>query len=340
MDPLDQAGQRAKLETLGRLTAFAVHDLNNLLMLIDGYTRLLLEENLPPSARDIAAEILRAQERAAQLTAQLLGVVRNRPAEPITLNLHAALSDAAPLLSRLLGESIHFHWEAPPGLQLRTVPGKLEQLLLNLAVNSRDAMPAGGSFTIRASQIPEGLLLEVTDSGPGIAPEWRQKVFEPFFTTKSSGQGAGVGLALVAEIVAEWGGQIQVVNQPGACFRILIPQPEIHPATILLVEDEPALRSLMARTLRQAGHTVHEADGAAAALSASFSPDLLITDLQLRDAPGEDLIQSLRSRIPRLKVLKISGQPPVSTGPTENFLQKPFSANTLVLVVQQLLQEL
>jgi CheY-like chemotaxis protein len=340
MDPLDQAGQRARLETLGRLTAFAVHDLNNLLMLIDGYAHLLLEEDLSPSARETAGEILRAQERAAQLTTQLLGVVRNRPAEPAPLDLRAALSAAAPLLARILGESIQLHWDAPAGLGFRTVPGKLEQLLLNLAVNAREAMPAGGDFTIRASAAATGIVLEVADTGPGIAPEWQRKIFEPFFTTKPDGQGTGVGLALVAEIVAEWGGQIQVVNQPGACFRILIPQPEIHPATILLVEDEPALRSLMARTLRQAGHTVLEAESAAAALAASGSPHLLITDLQLRDAAGDQLAQALCARLPGLKVLIISGQPLDGTGLAENFLQKPFSANNLVLGVHKLLQAL
>lgn len=339
MDPLDQAGQRAKLETLGRLTAFAVHDLNNLLMLIDGYAQLLLEEDLSPSARETAGEIVRAQQRAAMLTTQLLGVVRNRPTEPAPLDLHATLAATAPLLAGILGDAIQLQWAAPAGLEFHSVPGKLEQLLLNLAVNAREAMPAGGAFTIQATRADAGIVLQVADTGPGIAPEWQHRVFEPFFTTKPAGQGTGVGLALVAEIVAEWGGQIQLENQPGACFRIFLPQPAPGSAHILLVEDEPALRSLMARTLRQAGHTVHEAESAAVALAASSPPDLLITDLQLRGLAGDELAQSLCARWPGLRVLKISGQPPVGTGPDENFLQKPFSANNLVLVVRKLLHE-
>lgn len=349
--PPESAGdveQRRRLETLGRLAGNVVHDFNNLLMVIDGYARMMLEEpHLSSSLRDSAQEILNASARASQLTSQLLAFTRKKSPTPITLDLNSQLLAMRPLLARLLGETVLLDYElSPQPIHARGQSGQLEQILLNLIINARDAMPVGGRIVIRTRLDQSSILLEVEDNGQGIPDHLAGRIFEPFFTTKPEGKGTGIGLSLVSEIVTEWGGTIQVTSQPGhgACFTITLPSTEPAPqssGTILVAEDEDAVRTLIRRALEQRGYTVLEAATESAAIDAIHNAnhlDLLITDLELKGGNGHNVARSLRTTHPSARLLFISGylQDPPPSG--EISLQKPFSPKTLVLAVQDLLK--
>jgi CheY-like chemotaxis protein len=351
--------QRRKLETLGRLAGNVVHDFNNLLMVIEGYTRMILEEpHLTSSGQDSAQEILRAAERASALTRQLLAFSRKTGVEGRSVDLNAQLRQMRAMLTRLLGESVRLEFaltEQP--CTIFANHAQMEQVLLNLIVNARDAMPIGGRITVRTESGDGRVALIVEDNGVGIPQEFLSKIFEPFFTTKEHGKGTGIGLALVQETVQEWQGRIEVFSQlkEGTKFRIEFPFYEepgvVAPApppipigsegTILLVEDEDGVRALIRRVLEQRNYRVLESateQGALDLARQESSIDLLITDLELKRGGGRQLVPALKQLHPNAKVVLISGYVTESDSASDLVLQKPFSPNTMVLAVQHLLK--
>ncbi len=353
-DTLDIAQQRRRLETLGRLAGNVVHDFNNLLMVIDGYARILLEEpQMSGSAKESAEEILKASGRAAALTQQLLAFSRGKSLEVVPVDLNRELSRMRPMLMRLLGETVLLDYELSqePALILAHL-SQVEQVLLNLIVNARDAMPVGGRIVVRTRLSGERVYLDFEDNGAGIPAELQPRIFEPFFTTKPEGKGTGIGLALVAETVAEWGGRIELSSAQGkgAQFVLDLPrhvQPSDEPAdagregVILVVEDEDGVRSLIRRVLEQRHYRVLESaseDGAIEVARKEAKIDLLITDLEIKGGQGKNVASMVRLLHPDLRVMFISGYLQDAPGGDDLALQKPFSPKTLVLGVQHLLK--
>ena len=357
-DKLELEQQRRKLETLGRLAGNVVHDFNNMLMVIEGYTRMLLEEpNLSGSAKESAHEILRASERAAALTKQLLAFARKKSVESKGIEINAMLRQMRNMLMRLLGETVLLEFDlSDESCLVFANESQMEQVLLNLIVNARDAMPIGGRIVVRTTVLADTVRLIIEDTGIGIPNELLPRIFEPFFTTKDPGKGTGIGLSLVDEIVRGWEGTIDVTSEleQGTRFTIEVPlfhdplataQAAIAPAPkagrILLVEDEDGVRSLIRRVLDQRHFHVLEAATEEGALDLARSEtklDLLITDLELKQGEGRNLAQLVRIIHPGIKVIYISGYVNESGGDGELTLQKPFSPYTLVLAVQELLK--
>ncbi len=346
--------QRRRLETLGRLAGNVVHDFNNLLMVIDGYARMLLEESqLSRSAQESAEEILRASGRAAALTQQLLAFSRGKSLEAVPVDLNLQLTRMRPMLMRLLGETVLLDYELSrePALILAHL-SQVEQVLLNLIVNARDAMPVGGRIVVRTRLSGERVYLDFEDNGAGIPAELQTRIFEPFFTTKPEGKGTGIGLALVAETVAEWAGRIEVssVQGEGARFVLEVPRHQqavvepVAPGTegvILVVEDEDGVRSLIRRVLEQRHYRVIESaseDGAIEVARKEPKIDLLITDLEIKGGQGKNVASMVRLLHPDVRVMFISGYLQDAPGGEDLALQKPFSPKTLVLGVQHLLK--
>lgn len=344
--------QRRNLETLGLLSGHIVHDFNNLLMLVDGYARLLLEENnLSPTARESAEEICRAVERGAQLTRQVLEFGRKPTAAAEALDISKQIERLLPVLRRLLGDSIALSVQLPDySLWVLAERDQLDQVLLNLIVNARDAMPLGGRIEVTGTRQDSHIFLRVSDTGQGIAPEALPRIFEPFYTTKESGKGTGIGLALVRETVEAWGGSIEVTSTlgQGTSFTLRLnaadqpSPPTAAPSAprILLAEDEAGIRGLLRRVLTQQHYHVLEASEEATALAISEAePEihLLITDLELAQGDGRQLAKQIKRKHPHAKIIYISGYMQDSKDGEAWYLQKPFSPNTLVLAVQQLL---
>ncbi|MCX6609397.1 MAG: ATP-binding protein [Acidobacteria bacterium] len=353
-ETLEVAQQRRRLETLGRLAGNVVHDFNNLLMVIDGYARMLLEEpQLSRSAQESAEEILRASGRAAAFTQQLLAFSRGKSLEPKPVDLNLQLTQMRPMLMRLLGETVMLDYElsAEPALILAHL-SQVEQVLLNLIVNARDAMPVGGRIVVRTRLSPDRIFLDFEDNGAGIPADLQPRIFEPFFTTKPEGKGTGIGLAMVAETVAEWAGQIQLSSAPGQGAQFVLDIPRLkqvaeEPAEagkegiILVVEDEDAVRALIRRVLEQRHYQVFEAASEDAAIEMARQQsriDLLITDLEIKGGQGKNVASMVRLLHPDVRVMFISGYLQDSPGPEDLALQKPFSPKTLVLGVQHLLK--
>ncbi len=350
--------QRRKLETLGRLAGNVVHDFNNMLMVIEGYTRMLLEEpGLSNGAKENAHEILRASERASALTKQLLAFARKKSVESKGVDINAMLRQMRNMLARLLGETVRLEFDLSDGPCLVFAnESQLEQVLLNLIVNARDAMPIGGRIAVRTSVLEHSARLSIEDTGVGIPDDLLPRIFEPFFTTKDPGKGTGIGLSLVDEIVRAWGGTIEVSSELKQGTKFTIDLPSYHdpqavamplesPATktgkILLVEDEDGVRSLIRRVLEQRHFEVMEAATEEAALDIARSEtrlDLLVTDLELKQGEGRNVARLVRTLHPAIKVVYISGYVNESGGDGELTLQKPFSPYTLVLAVQDLLK--
>jgi PAS domain S-box-containing protein len=372
--------QAQKMESLGRLAGGVAHDFNNMLGVINGYAELLLARRPDDEQlRTFAGEILQAGKRAAGLTRQLLAFSRRQLLQPRILSLNRVVVDVERMLRRVIGEDVELVTDLADGLPtVEADPGQLEQVLLNLVVNARDAMPRGGRITLttRAVVVDEetaaadrGLragrhvLLSVRDTGHGIPPEVHAHLFEPFFTTKEAGKGTGLGLATVLGIVGQSGGHVHASREVenGACFEVFLPVVEARGAaapsvaappargseTVLLVEDEPALRALVSQLLREDGYTVlGEADAAsAAARCAGYEGaiDLLLTDVVLPGKSGTELAAELRARQPALKVLYMSGYTDdavalrglLETGAA--VLQKPFDAASLGRKVREAL---
>jgi len=342
-----QVLQSQKLERLGRLAGGVAHDFNNLLIGILGYAQFL-EEGIRagnPSLEDLG-EIRKAGERARDLTAQLLAVARRQVSERRVIDVNDVLRDSEKLLRRVIGEDVGLTVLLEPRpCAVKADPGSLQQVLLNLAVNARDAMPGGGKLTIETASVEldehyasshrgvtpgRYVLLAVTDTGQGMSAEVQEHLFEPFFTTKAPGLGTGLGLATVHGIVKQSGGHLWVYSEVGrgTTFKIYLPPTDEVPArpapdshsrvergteTVLLAEDEPSVRELIVRTLRGSGYRVLVASGGREAeeIAAQTSQEihLLLTDVVMPDLSGKVLADQLLARRPGLRVLYMSGYP-------------------------------
>ncbi len=342
----DQLRQSQRLESVGRLAGGIAHDFNNMLTAITGYAELILER-LPPSEpmREEAMEIKRAADQATLLTYQLLAFSRKQILRPKTLNLNDVVADVSRMLQRLIGEDIMVETRLAPDLgAVSADPGQIAQVIINLSVNARDAMPQGGVLTIETANaeldsgyadthvdVPSGsfVMLAVSDTGTGMSAEVQKRIFEPFFTTKGVGKGTGMGLATVYGIVKQSGGHLWVYSEvgEGSSFKIYLPRvpgadtrPEAglsDPAmsrgveTILLVEDEAMVRHLVRRALEGCGYVVLEAPDGEAALEIcgkeGTSIALVITDVVMPKMSGRELIEQLSISHPSLRVLYISG---------------------------------
>ena len=370
--------QSQKLDSIGRLAGGIAHDFNNLLTVIlcsaesEGEA---LDAGRAVDREDVE-QIREAGERARDLTRHLLSFARRQVIAPATVDLNGTLAGSERLLQRLLGETVRL--ETSPGPELWPVhcdPAQIEQVLFTLAVNARDAMPSGGTLSISTANVQVGsgrtdppagdwVRLRVQDSGGGMSREVKEHLFEPFFTTKPSGRGTGLGLATAYGIVRQAGGHLRVESEPGkgTTFDVLLPRsapaaPEARPPsrssapggteTVLLVEDDAAVREAAARALGSGGYRVIAAAGAAGALEAlkaeAHPPAMLVTDVVMPDATGRELADQLRREQPGLRVLFLSGYAQDLIGhhgvldPTESFLAKPFTATSLLSTVRKVL---
>ena len=377
-----QFRQSQKMEAVGRLAGGIAHDFNNLLTVIMGYSQVLLTELGPqhPLCGKIE-ETLKAGERAATLVRQLLTFSRKQSLDPKILSLNTAVTSLENLLSRLIGEDVKLVSKLDPANgRLRADQAQLEQVLVNLVVNARDAMPKGGTLTIETTQVeltrspvycltplPPGsyVRLAVIDTGCGMDRKTQSHIFEPFFTTKEEGVGSGLGLSTVFGIVTQCGGAIDVTSRVGhgTRFDLYFPRVEsdVIPATparlsgqsrrgtetILLVEDEPSVRTLIRDELRKLGYRVIEAkNGIEACLLATQQAglfQLLLTDIVMPGMGGRELAQHLSVINPDLRTLFISGYMDdvgIMAGQEEgttSFLQKPFTSEVLAGAVRNLL---
>lgn len=340
-----QLAQAQKLESIGNLAGGIAHDFNNLTSVILSYTLLMLQELAPEHQfRGDLEEIKRAGERAAELTRQLLAFSRQQILEPQAVDLATVLESMTRMLKRLMREDIELGLDLPSRLGIvHADPGQLEQVIINLAVNARDAMPQGGRLTIEAKDVdvherdsehpsvPAGsyVMLVVTDTGHGMDEATRARIFDPFFTTKPKGQGTGLGLSTVFGIVKQSGGHISVYSEVGhgttfkiflprshdaqASFKRFVPSRSSAPAseTILLVEDESPLRGVIRTVLTRAGYTVLEAsngdDALRLAQAASKPIHLLLTDVVMPGMGGRMLAERVSALVPSIKVLYMSG---------------------------------
>jgi len=371
----EQVRRGAKMEAIGRLAGGVAHDFNNLLNVITGYAELGLRR-LPPESdvRRHVAEILRAADRAASLTRQLLAVSRRQVLQPRVIDLNDVLRDMDRLLRRLIGEDVRMETRlAREPLRVMADPGQLEQVLMNLAVNARDAMPGGGILVFETAGLPLAapaagdvsagpcVALSVTDTGCGMDAETLSHVFEPFFTTKPEGKGTGLGLSTVWGIVKQSGGTVTIQSQPGAgtTFRVLLPrlgvdtpEPESprppgddvpSAPTVLVVDDEAPLRSVIRDVLELAGYRVLEAEDGATALALAGQEDarvdLLVTDVTMPVMDGTALVREFRARHPGTRVVVMSGlaEHAQAAEKGDAFLSKPFTTATLEQAVREAL---
>ncbi len=342
----DQLRQSQKMEAIGQLAGGVAHDFNNLLTAINGYSSLALQRtNNNDRIKSYLEEIRKAGDRAANLTRQLLAFGRKQMLKPVALNLNDVVSDMNKMLRRLIGEDIKLVANCDPNLRkIKADPGQIEQVLVNLIVNSRDAMLQGGILTIETANfevdqqytskhlgVPAGsyVVLAVSDNGCGMNQETKARIFEPFFTTKDKGRGTGLGLSTVYGIVKQSGGNIWVYSElnRGTTFKVYFPQLDIEEEvpetptietsapggseTILLVEDEEIVRGLARQILEQAGYNVLDAGGSEEALRlCSERPEpihLLLTDVVMPEGSGKEIAQRLTSLRPSTRVLFMSG---------------------------------
>lgn len=377
----EQYRQSHKMEAIGQLAGGIAHDFNNLLTVIRSYSDLLLARcsRLDETAEQLMA-IREASERAAGLTAQLLAFGRKAMIEPKILDLNKSVEAVARLLRRLIGEDIRLETRLDSQLQKVAIdPVQLEQTLMNLAVNARDAMPRGGRLTISTSnaQLPDArhsetsecppgayVLLSIEDDGTGMSDEVKRHLFEPFYTTKGVGKGTGLGLATVYGIVHQAGGAIYCESEigKGSTFRVYIPavnrelpnqvtgdQPTIPRGqeTVLLVEDEHAVRQLAKLILKMHGYEVIDAASGAEAIAAAHTHegpiDLLLSDVVMPDLAGSELADQIRQLRQNLRVLYMSGYTDDAivrkgvASATDAFLQKPFTPASLTQKVREVL---
>jgi signal transduction histidine kinase len=373
----EQLRQSQKMEAVGRLAGGVAHDFNNLLTVIAGYAALLKEELGANREQPELEEIQNAVKRAAELTRQLLTFSRKQVWQPRVLDVNGVVSGMEGMLRRLIGEDISLVTALAGDLgKIKADPGQIEQVIMNLAVNARDAMPAGGKLLIETktthleagqmASLPAGryVQLSVSDTGHGMSAETASRIFEPFFTTKEVGRGTGLGLSTALGIVEQSGGTLTVESKlgVGTVFRAYLPwtaeqagsEESRWPAeseasgiaTVLLVEDETPLRKLILQVLRSAGHHVLEASSGdeAVALSARHPGpiDLLLTDVIMPGMSGPELVAKLRGRRPAMTILFMSGYDnelvnKKSLETTASFLQKPFSPRALLKHIDTLL---
>jgi PAS domain S-box-containing protein len=344
----EQLRQSQKMEAIGQLAGGVAHDFNNLMTVITGYSDLLLSDpRVYDHVREQVLQIQQAGQRAASLTRQLLAFGRKQVLAPALLDLNKVVSEMGKLLHRTIGEDIELVLHPQPGLALiHADQGQIEQVILNLAVNARDAMPRGGRLVVQTGNVdldevyarrcPEVTagsyaLLELRDNGYGMTADVKAHIFEPFFTTKGVGKGTGLGLAVVHGVVSQSGGHIEVDSEPGrgTSFKIYLPraQPTSHPTTsaaqvkvspgghetVLLVEDAQAVREVNSRILVQRGYVVLEACDGQEALRVAGQHrgpiHLLLTDVVMPAMGGRQLVEQLSALHPEMKVLYVSGYP-------------------------------
>ncbi len=371
-----QIAQSQKMQAIGQLAGGIAHDFNNVLQAIVGFSDLLLQSHRPsdPSFRDIM-NIKQSAQRAAGLVKQLLAFSRRQTLRPTVLNLNDVLADLSVMLDRLLGETIRLDLQY--GRDLGPVladPSQIEQVVINLAVNARDAMPAGGTLTIRTKNVSrsavegedaletDAVLIEVEDVGTGMPSHVLEKIFEPFFTTKATGAGTGLGLSTVYGIVKQTGGTLAVDSTEGrgTTFRVYLPRTAAEAkvaderpreaavgdltgsATLLLVEDEEAIRAFAARALQAKGYRVLAASSGVEAVEIfereKAEIDLVLTDVIMPELDGPSLVREVRAKRPDLKVIFMSGYADgASLDDVENaqFLPKPFTLKALAEAVKR-----
>ena len=341
----EQLRQGQKMEALGRLASGVAHDFNNLLTVIGGHAELIAgAQDATPSLRRSAETIRDAFERATKLTRQLLTFSKREPVRPRSLDLNTVLGNLEPMLRSLSGDRVNLLTEYDPHLgRVRADAGQLEQVVVNLLVNARDAMPDGGTVTIRTrnaqfagassgngtSRPRAYVALDVVDTGIGMDEKTKSRIFEPFFTTKPAGKGTGLGLAIVYGIVEQCGGQTRVSSQPGhgTTFTIFLPRSDdLEPETnlparsseshqglgmILLAEDYDTLRNLLISTLQSAGYDVLPARDGAEALHIAAAElsriDLVVTDVDMPGVSGTELMDCIWTLDPKMSVLYMSG---------------------------------
>lgn len=363
----EQLLQSRKMDAIGRLAGGVAHDFNNMLMVITSYAELIADEigaNHP--SRNHLQQILRAAERSSTLIRQLLAFSRNQLFAPRVVDCNSILTETCGMVRRLIGENIELKCNFAPDLwRVKADADQIVQVILNLCVNSRDAMPDGGTLTLstRNFHFDEGYVeLSVSDTGVGIPLEIQEKLFEPFFTTKERGKGTGLGLASVYGIVQQSCGKIHVESAPGkgATFRIHLPRcnepevasedpssvpPQAERGVVLLVEDEKPLRDAIAEQLNRSGFSVLSAgDGVDALklLDSHSEVTILITDLVMPRMGGRELVRTASRLAPHLRILVLSGyadqgfSPEDCNGCLTDFLQKPFSLRTLMTHLAEL----
>ncbi len=379
----DLLRQSQKMEAIGRLAGGIAHDFNNILGIITMSAELLRDhitsEDLP---KELIGHIRDASKRGSALTKQLLGFSRKQPLQPKLLDLNDRLKDVCKLLRPLMGDDVKIQLVPRSELAfVRADPSQLDQIVLNLAVNSRDAMPRGGKFIVETATVEfdddivrqhppmktgRYVMLAVSDNGTGMSEEIRSRIFEPFFTTKDVGKGTGLGLATVYGIVQQSGGHIWVYSEPdrGTTFKIYLPSANGETGlpdegerelmslrgdgtTILLVEDDPAMRRLTSQMLIAQGYSVIEAEDGKAALEIAHSHpghiDLVLTDVVMRGISGPELVLRLMESHPETRFLYMSGytgELVVDHGLGEGIalLEKPFSRTSLLSSIQAALQ--
>lgn len=371
-----QLTQARKMEALGRLAGGVAHDFNNLLTVISGYGQLALESlnSSPDRLAGYVQEIINSSKRAAGMTSQLLAFSRRNAAEARVIDLGELLRHIEPLLRRMIGEHVELKISCRGGpCRVRAEVHQLEQVLMNLAVNARDAMPLGGLLEIECTLLdppferpglhPLQILLEVRDNGVGMDDATQARMFEPFFTSKEQGKGTGLGLSTVYGVVSQAGGDIKVESEQGVgtSFRIYLPLAEgqteslflpgdtapVGLETVLLVEDEPGVRALAEVVLRRLGYTVLVAENGTAALriweESRSSIDVVLTDVIMPRMSGSELARRLREMNPRLKILFMSGYTDdmlsdqgILAGETQ-LIQKPFTAEALARKLRSVL---
>jgi two-component system cell cycle sensor histidine kinase/response regulator CckA len=379
----EQLRQWQRVEAIGRLAGGVAHDFNNLLMTILGCSELLLRDFDPgDSRREEVEEIRRAAQRATSLTHQLLAFGRRQVLQPRVLDLNEIVENMNRMLKRMIGEDIQFLTILTPGLwPVKVDPGQIEQVIMNLVVNARDAMPEGGRLTLETSNmnldeeyarrhisVKPGpyVMMAVTDTGCGMDAVTRSHLFEPFFTTKEKGKGTGLGLSTVYGIIKQSGGNIWAYSEVGrgSTFKVYLPRTEgavksykpkeIAPAaakgteTILLVEDEDAVRTMISRVLQGSGYRVLEAcQGKEAIEVCRKHPGLIhlmVTDVIMPQMSGRELAERLATVRPEMKVLFMSGYPDKAIvhhgvlDPGTAFLQKPFTLTALENKVREVLE--
>jgi two-component system cell cycle sensor histidine kinase/response regulator CckA len=379
----EQLTQSQKMEAIGLLAGGVAHDFNNLLVVIESYSELLLQD-LPEgdSKRDDIREILGAGRRASALTRQLLAFSRRQVLQTSLLDLNEIVANIEKMLRRIIGEDVDLVTDLDPALgTIKADPGQIEQIIVNLTVNARDAMPKGGKVVIETrnleldedyAELHAGVkaghyvMLAVTDTGTGMDEATQKRIFEPFFTTKEVGKGTGLGLSTVYGIAQQSGGHIWVYSElnRGTSFKTYFPRADAKTAssgsripkaqthngvgTILLVEDDEAVRNVTARVLRERGYTVFEtrrpSEARAVCQDRSKSIDLLLTDIVMPETSGPRLAEELSQFNPQMRVLFMSGYAGAAlehAGWLDDgaaYLEKPFSPAILAEKVRTLLE--
>jgi two-component system, cell cycle sensor histidine kinase and response regulator CckA len=370
----EQLHHSQRLEAVGRLAGGVAHDFNNLLMVITGYSEMLLESMLQGDpARDDMEQVAKAARRATDLTHQLLAFSRRQVARPMLINLNVLVEDMDRMLRRILGDAIELITHFAAVLKtVRVDRGQMEQVILNIAVNARDAMPNGGTLTIETANVSvtgeieahrpspaagEYVVLTLADTGIGMDARVLARVFEPFFTTKE--HGTGLGLSTSYGIVKQSGGEIWADSKPGSgtTFRIYLPVVQqaadeltVHPQSpvlrgtesILLVEDEDGVRHVVETMLKRNGYQVlsssSSSDALALAEGVAGAIDLLITDVVMPGMGGKKMAESILQHRPGMKVLYVSGYGE-SIDSSAAFLQKPFTTDELALKIREVLRD-